>query len=74
MKILKTLAVAVGIATCAVTAMAQNYPDKPIKIVVPFPAGGGTDNLTRMIANAVNVKYGWTIVVENKPGAGGNLA
>lgn len=74
MKILKTLAVAVGMATCAVTAMAQNYPDKPIKIVVPFPAGGGTDNLTRMIANAVNVKYGWTIVVENKPGAGGNLA
>ena len=47
------------------------YPSKPIKIVVPFPAGGGTDNVTRMISNAVNVKYGWTIVVENKPGGGG---
>ncbi len=74
MKIMKKIAIAVGIAACAVSATAQTYPDKPIKIVVPFPAGGGTDNLTRMISNAVNVKYGWTIVVENKPGAGGNLA
>lgn len=74
MKIMKKIAIAVGIAACAVSATAQTYPDKPIKIVVPFPAGGGTDSLTRMISNAVNVKYGWTIVVENKPGAGGNLA
>ena len=74
MNIMKKIAVVVGIAACAVTATAQTYPDKPIKIVVPFPAGGGTDNVTRMISNAVNVKYGWTIVVENKPGAGGNLA
>lgn len=74
MNIMKKIAVVVGIAACAVTATAQTYPDKPIKMVVPFPAGGGTDNVTRMISNAVNVKYGWTIVVENKPGAGGNLA
>lgn len=74
MKSIKRIAVAMGMATCVFTAAAQTYPDKPVKIVVPFPAGGGTDSLTRMIANAVNVKYGWTIVVENKPGAGGNLA
>ncbi len=74
MKFIKKIAIAVGIAACAAAVTAQTYPDKPIKIVVPFPAGGGTDNLARMISNAVNVKYGWTIVVENKPGAGGNLA
>lgn len=70
------------ISTCLLTAVvvaafpvaAQTYPERPIRIVVPFPAGGGTDSLTRLIANAANTKYGWTIVVDNKPGAGGNLA
>jgi tripartite-type tricarboxylate transporter receptor subunit TctC len=74
MKTMKKIAIAFGVATSVFTAAAQTYPEKPIKIIVPFPAGGGTDSLTRMISNAVNVKYGWTIVVENKPGAGGNLA
>lgn len=62
-----------AVASCS-GAIAQNYPDKPIRIVVPFPAGGGTDSLTRLIAQSANTKYGWTMVVENKPGAGGNLA
>lgn len=70
----KKIILALGIAASVMGAAAQNYPDRAIRIVVPFPAGGGTDSLTRLIANAANVKYGWTIVVENKPGAGGNLA
>lgn len=52
---------------------AQAYPSKPIKLVVPFPPGGGTDIITREVANKVATQQGWTIVIENKPGSGGNL-
>ncbi|MDP9877966.1 tripartite-type tricarboxylate transporter receptor subunit TctC [Variovorax boronicumulans] len=60
----------VGLAT----ASAETYPDRPIKIVVPFPAGGGTDALTRQLATALTTKLNWVVTVDNKPGAGGNLA
>ncbi|MBN8750552.1 MAG: tripartite tricarboxylate transporter substrate binding protein [Variovorax sp.] len=56
------------------TSNAQTYPERPIKVVVPFPAGGGTDALTRQLATALTTKLNWVITVENKPGAGGNLA
>ncbi len=67
---------ALAAATVAIApAHAQgNYPQRPIKILVPFPAGGGTDNLTRLVSTKLTDAYGWAIVVENKPGAGGNLA
>lgn len=68
------ISAAAFIAVSALTAQAQTYPDRPIKIVVPFPAGGGTDALTRQLAAALNAKLQWTVTVENKPGAGGNLA
>lgn len=56
-------------------AVAQSaFPQRPIKFIVPFPAGGGTDNLTRLISTKLTEAHGWSIVVENKPGAGGNLA
>lgn len=55
-------------------ANAETYPDRPIKIVVPFPAGGGTDALTRQLATALTTKLNWVVTVDNKPGAGGNLA
>jgi tripartite-type tricarboxylate transporter receptor subunit TctC len=58
----------------ATTAQAQAYPERPIRIVVPFPAGGGTDSLTRQIAAALTAKLKWVVTVDNKPGAGGNLA
>lgn len=74
MKFFRKIAIALTATVCAFGVMAQTYPDKPIRIVVPFPAGGGTDALTRLIANAASTKYGWSVVVENKPGAGGNLA
>ena len=52
---------------------AQAFPSKPIRIVVPFPAGGGTDLIARDITQKVAASTGWTFVIENKPGAGGNL-
>ena len=52
---------------------AQDYPNKPIKLLVPFPPAGGTDTLSRAIAQSISTNTKWTIVVENKPGAGGNI-
>ena len=74
MRFIRPFLLACAAVACASGAIAQNYPDKPIRIVVPFPAGGGTDSLTRLIAQGANTKYGWNMVVENKPGAGGNVA
>ena len=68
MKFLLALLVAL-----AAPAAAQNYPAKPIRLIVPFPPGGGTDLFSRAIAAKLTETLHWTIVVDNKPGAGGNL-
>lgn len=52
-------------------AVAQTYPNKPIRFFVPFPPGGGTDTISRIIANKMGESTGWVFVVENKPGSGG---
>ncbi|HWT20161.1 MAG TPA: tripartite tricarboxylate transporter substrate binding protein [Variovorax sp.] len=49
------------------------YPSRPIRLIVPFPAGGGTDLIAREVANKVATSNGWSIVIDNKPGSGGNL-
>jgi tripartite-type tricarboxylate transporter receptor subunit TctC len=55
-------------------ALAQgNYPSRPIRLIVPFPAGGGTDLIAREVANKVATSNGWSIIIDNKPGSGGNL-
>jgi len=54
-------------------AFAQAWPVKPIRVVVPFPPGGGTDIIAREVTQTVAKSTGWTFVVDNKPGAGGNL-
>jgi tripartite-type tricarboxylate transporter receptor subunit TctC len=58
----------------AAAALAQTYPERPIRMVVPFPPGGGTDSLARLLSTALTTKLNWVITVDNKPGAGGNLA
>jgi len=58
---------------CAPLAFAQAWPAKPIRLVVPFPAGGGTDIIAREVANKVVANAKWSIIVDNKPGSGGNI-
>lgn len=57
----------------AATAVAQNYPTKPIRLIVPFPAGGVADFLARTIAQKLTERLGQQVVVDNRPGAGGNI-
>ena len=69
---LRTLA-AIAFAATAVTAAAQDYPSKPIKLVVPFPPAGGTDIMSRVVAQKLAENTKWTVIVDNRPGAGGNI-
>lgn len=67
------LALGVSTLTPMKATLAQNFPNKTIRMVIPFPPGGGTDLISREVGNAISKNTGWSIVPENKPGAGGNL-
>jgi tripartite-type tricarboxylate transporter receptor subunit TctC len=55
-------------------ASAQEYPRRPITIIVPFAAGGGTDSIARMLAKGLSEKFGQPVIIDNKGGAGGAIA
>jgi tripartite-type tricarboxylate transporter receptor subunit TctC len=61
-------------ATFSVTALAEDYPSRPIMLVVPYPPGGGNDVIARIVAGKMSAALGQQIVVENRGGAGGTIA
>ena len=66
----RAMLVVAGASLAASAVFAQSYPAKPIRLIVPFPAGGGRDIITREVANKV---AGYNFVIDNKPGSGGTL-
>jgi tripartite-type tricarboxylate transporter receptor subunit TctC len=73
--VLRTLLAAVLTAVLAAPlAAAAQFPGKPIRVVVPFPAGSSTDTVTRILANSVSQSVGQPLLVENKAGADGAIA
>jgi tripartite-type tricarboxylate transporter receptor subunit TctC len=58
---------------CFQTAMAQTYPNRPVKIVIGFTPGGGVDINARLLASKLTEYLGQSVIVENKPGAGTNI-
>jgi tripartite-type tricarboxylate transporter receptor subunit TctC len=70
---IKLVAVGVLLAASSAIANAETFPSKPVTLIVPWPAGGGSDTIMRMIAEPMSKSLGQPVVVVNKPGAGGQI-
>ncbi len=66
----RAIFISIALALGTVAALAQDYPTRPVKIVVPFPPGGGTDALTRVVAKGLEQRLGQPFIIENRGGAG----
>ena len=73
MRLLKSILAALAICAAAAGALAQDYPSKPVRFIVPYPPGGGTDIIARIVQPKLAEALGQPIVIENRGGAGGAL-
>lgn len=69
----KKVLTAAAIGLTLSVAAAQSWPTKPVRMIVPFPPGGGTDILARLVSAKLSEAHGWNIVADNRPGVGGTL-
>ena len=72
-RVLRNVAAIAALTVAAAPALAQ-FPSKPVRMVVPFPAGSATDTVARILAPALSQAFGQPVIVENKPGADGSIA
>jgi len=73
MRLIRAFAAAMAFSLVPAIAGAQAWPSKPVKIIVPFAAGGATDVVARLLAQKLTDSWGQTVLVENRAGAGGNI-
>ena len=73
-RLLSSMVAGVLLAAAALPAFAQSYPSRPIRLIVGYPPGGAVDLIGRLYAQALSVRLGQPVVVENRPGSGSNLA
>lgn len=69
----RRLMISLAAAAACSSSFAQAWPSKPIRLVVPFPAGGGTDIIGREVTQKITEATKWPFIVDNKPGSGGNI-
>src|SRR5688500_1483242 len=67
------LALGIVLLSSPQAALAQAYPNKPIRLVVPFAAGGAADMVARLMGQAVGDRVGQSVIIENRPGAAGSI-
>src|SRR3954462_973195 len=72
-KLLEGLIAGAALAAASTLAAAQPWPSKPVKLIVPYPPGGTSDILARAVGQKLQAEWGQAVVVENKPGAPGNI-
>src|SRR5687767_5564839 len=70
---LRFIAVAMSAGLLAPVSHAQNYPARPVRMMVPFQAGGGSDTMGRIVSSKLSERLGQQFVVENRPGAAGSI-
>ncbi len=71
---LRSVFSAAGLALCASIALAQNYPSRPVRVLVPLPPAGAVDNIVRAVAQRLAQSMGQNFIIDNRPGASGNIA